>query len=271
MRPIRVALSGSGTKAPAHVGALQAISDAGFSPIEMCGTSGGALVSALYSCGMSLADLRELAMTMDWAPLMSGSLMSIITGKGYSSGNALLQWLQKQTAGKTFDDIDMELTIVSSDISSEVPYLFSKKLTPKTPIALAGRASASIPIYFVPVVIDGKVLVDGGLVSNCPVDELTEDGVPRIGIDLAGMNSPLSPGEDGITKIAPHLIDLMVQSTEDAHIAIGKMTGAIVAQVPCGYASPLDKSLNPVLRNRLYTDGYATTKAALAQFAGVTV
>lgn len=267
MSPIRVALSGSGTKAPAHVGALQAIIDAGFTIKELCGTSGGALVSALFAAGMPMKDLHSLAMTMNWAPLMSGSLWSIITGKGYSSGNALLQFMTENTGGKMFDDIGIDLTIVSSDVSNEVPYLFSKTLTPKTSLALAGRASASIPIFFEPVVIGNAVLADGGLVSNCPVDELTVDDAPRIGIDLAGKNSPLKAGQYGLTKLAPHLIDLMIQSTEDAHIAIGKMRGAHIAQVPCGYASPLDRNMDFATRARLYADGYAATKAALANIA----
>jgi len=263
MKPIRVALSGSGTKAPAHVGALQACIDAGFWPKEVCGTSGGALVAALFACGMSMSDLHSLAMTMSWAPLMSGSLWSIITGKGYSSGDALLKFMTEKTGGKIFADLDIDLTIVASDISNEVPYLFSNKLTPGMPIAVAGRASASIPIFFEPVIIGTAVLVDGGLVSNCPVDELTVDDVPRVGIDLAGKNSPLKPGQYGLTKLAPHLIDLMIQSTEDAHITIGKMKGAVIAQVPCGYASPLDRNMAFATRARLYADGYASTAAAL--------
>lgn len=262
-KQIRVALSGSGTKASAHVGALQAVIDAGFSIKELCGTSGGALVGALFACGMSVADLRALAMTMDWAPLMSGSIWSILTGKGYSSGAALLNFMMDKTGGKTFADLDVELTIVSSDISNEVPYLFSKSLTPSTSVALAGRASASIPIFFRPVVIGSAVLADGGLVSNCPVDELTIDSIPRLGIELAGKNSPLIPGKYGINKLAPHLIDLMIQSTEDAHITIGKMSGATVAQVPCGWASPLDRKMPLALRQELYDAGYAATAAAL--------
>lgn len=262
-KKIRVALSGSGTKAPAHVGALAAIEAAGYEIVELAGTSGGALCASLYACGMDAAALKSLVMTMDWAPLMSGSIWSIITGKGFSSGNALLQFMTEKTAGKTFEELDIELTIVSSDISNEVPFMFSKALTPKTAIALAGRASASIPIFFQPVVIGNAVLVDGGLVSNCPVDELTIDDAPRIGIDLAGKNSPLLPGQYGLTKLAPHLIDLMIQSTEDAHISIGKMQGASIAQVQCGFASPLDRNMDLVARQKLFDAGYNATAAAL--------
>jgi NTE family protein len=263
MKPIRVALSGSGTKAPAHVGALQAIVDAGFTIIELAGTSGGALISALYACGMPLTQLRSLAMTMDWAPLMAGSLMSVITGKGYSSGNALLQFMQTNTGGKTFEQLPIDLTIMSSDVSNEVPFIFSEKSTPQAQIAFAGRASASIPLFFAPVVIGDSVLVDGGLVSNCPVDQLKIDRAPRLGIELTGKDTPFAGGKYGLMDMASHLVDLMIQSTEDAHIEIGELAGATIAQVPTGYASSLDKNMNAVIRGRLFTDGYNATATAL--------
>jgi NTE family protein len=263
MKPIRVALSGSGTKAPSHVGALQAVVDAGFTIIELAGTSGGALISALYACGMPLSQLHNLSMTMDWAPLMAGSLMSILTGKGYSSGNALLQFMLTNTGGQTFAQLPIDLTIMSSDVSNEYPYIFSQSLTPQTQVALAGRASASIPLFFAPVVIGDSVLVDGGLVSNCPVDQLKIDRAPRLGIELTGKDTPFTGGKYSLMDMASHLVDLMIQSTEDAHIEIGKLAGATIAQVPTGYASSLDKNMNAITRARLFNDGYNAAAAAL--------
>ena len=55
MKPIRVALSGSGFRLGAQLGALQAISDAGFEIVQIAGASGGSIVAALFASGMSLA------------------------------------------------------------------------------------------------------------------------------------------------------------------------------------------------------------------------
>lgn len=65
---IRVALSGSGFRLGAHLGALQAIVDAGYEVVELAGTSGGSIVSAMFAGGMKLADMHELCMQMDWSP-----------------------------------------------------------------------------------------------------------------------------------------------------------------------------------------------------------
>lgn len=271
MKPkIRVALSGSGTKAPAHVGALAAIENAGYEIVELAGTSGGALCAGLYACGMRAMALHDLVMEMDWTPLMAVSPWSILSGKGYCSGNALLNFMTEQTRGRTFADLDVDLTIMASDVSNEVPYRFDRQLTPNTAIALAGRASASIPIVFAPVLIGDAVLMDGGMVVNLPVDLLSVDSIPRIGIELTAKCEPLKPGHHGLNKVVPHLIDLMIESTEDAHIQIGKLQGAVVAQVETGFASSLDRKMVRATRERLYANGYAATAAALAKIAAST-
>lgn len=263
MKPIRVALSGSGTKVGAHIGALQAIVDAGYTIVELAGTSGGSIVAALYACGMPLTVMHELVLRMDWSSMMAMSPLSVLRFHGWCSGDNLFDFLHMKTHAKTFEDLDIDLTIVASDISNEVPFLFSRKLTPTMSVALAARSSASIPIVFAPIVIGNAVLNDGGLVVNLPVDLLTNDDVPRIGIELTGKRSPLKPGKYGLNKVIPHLIDLMIQSTEDAHISIGKMQGATIAQVDSGWASSLDRKMPLVIRQKLFDAGYAATKAAL--------
>lgn len=264
MKPIRVALSGSGTKVGAHIGALQAIVDAGYTIVELAGTSGGSIVSALYACGMPLPDIHALALTMDWTPLMAKSPITIFKRMGWCSGNNLLDFLAAKTFGRTFSELEMDLTIVASDVSNEVPYIFSNTLTPDTQVALAARASASIPLFFAPVIIGNAVLNDGGLVVNLPVDLLKCDDIPRIGIELTGKRSPLRQGEYSLNKVIPHLIDLMIQSTEDAHIAIGKASGASVVQVDTGWASSLDRNMSAVIRKCLFEAGYSATQRTLS-------
>jgi predicted acylesterase/phospholipase RssA len=99
-KPIRVALSGSGFRLGAHLGALQAIADAGYEVIELAGTSGGSIVASLYASGMPLDVLKELCMTLDWSPMMSFSPWALLTKQSFCSGNALLQFLEKLTGDR---------------------------------------------------------------------------------------------------------------------------------------------------------------------------
>jgi len=269
-KPIRVALSGSGFRLGAHLGALQAIEDAGYEVIELAGTSGGSIVASLYASGMSLADLRQLCMTMDWSPMMSFSPWAFISKQAFCSGETLLDFLTKQTEGKTFADLSVDLKVIASDLLTEKEFVFSRATTSDAPIALAARASASIPIVFAPVAYGDALMVDGGCCNNVPASVLTADYAPRVGIYLESDDSALKPGSYGLATLAPRIIDLLLASNEDSHVALDTKNGATIVRVQTGYASSLDRNMPTAIRQRLIDDGYATTKAALAQFAGVT-
>lgn len=266
-KPIRVALSGSGFRLGAHLGALQAIEDAGYEVIELAGTSGGSIVASLYASGMPLDVLREMCMTLDWSPMMSFSPWSLVTKQAFCTGNALLQFLQKLTDGKTFADLAIDLKVIASDLLTEKEHEFSKATAPTMPVALAARASASIPIVFAPVPYGDVLCVDGGCTDNLPASNLTVDDVPRIGIYLESDDAPLLPGAYGLKTLAPRIIDLLLASNEATHIALDTKDGATIVRVPTGYASSLDRNMAAATRQRLYNDGYAYTNAVLGKLA----
>lgn len=263
LKPIRVALSGSGFRLGAHVGALQAIDDAGYDVVELAGTSGGSIVASLYAAGMTLAEMRQMLMEMDWAPMMSFSPWALLTRQAFCSGSALLDFLQRHIGGKTFADLSIELKVIASDLLTEREFEFGRSSTPAAPVALAARASASIPVVFAPVSFGCTLLVDGGCTDNLPASNLTVDDVPRLGIYLESADTPLLPGAYGLRTLAPRIIDLLLASNEASHIALDAHAGATIVTVPTGYASSLDRNMPVATRQRLYDDGYGATKEAL--------
>jgi len=265
MKPIRVAFSGSGFKVPAHVGALQAIADAGYQPVELAGTSGGSICAALFAAGMPLSDMKTLALTHDWSDMMSFSPLAALRMRGFCDGKNLLAWMTEHTGGKTFADLSVDLTAVASNIVNEGAFDFSRAQTPDVPVALAVRSSTSIPFVFEPVAVAGALLSDGGMVNNIPVDRLKADAVPRLGVQLVSMELPLKPK----ARLWPHqfamrLIDLMLSACESTHVSAAQAAGARMAFVETGYASTLDRNMPTEIRQRLFDDGYAATKKALA-------
>lgn len=263
-KSIRVALSGSGFRLPAHLGALRAIHDKGFNVIELAGTSGGSIVAALYAAGMTLDAMYDLCMGLDWSPMMRFSPWTLLTKQALCDGDALLDLLTKHTEGKTFAALDVDLKVIASDLATEKEFVFSRETTPDAPIALAARASASIPIVFAPVTYGSTIAVDGGCANNVPASVLTVDSVPRLGIYLQSDDSPLKPGKYGLATLAPRIIDLMLASNEASHVALDTHNGASIVSVPTGYASSFDRSMSQATRLRLFKDGYAATQAALA-------
>lgn len=269
MKRIRIAFSGSGFKVPAHVGALQAVADAGYQPVELAGTSGGSICAALFAAGMSLSDMKTLALTHNWSDMMSFSPLAALRMRGFCNGATLLAWMKDHTGGKTFAELPIDLTAVASNVANEGAFDFSRVATPDVPVAVAVRSSTSIPFVFAPVALGDALLSDGGMVNNIPVDRLTVDDVPRLGVQLVSQELPLRPK----ARLLPHqfamrLIDLMLSACESTHVSAAQAAGACMAFVETGYASTLDRNMPLEIRQRLFDDGYVATKTALA--AGVT-
>lgn len=263
MKNIRLAFSGSGFKFPAHVGAFNAIVELGYTPIEVAGTSGGSIISALIASGMSAEEMKELSMTYDWSPMLSFSPLSMITGKGYCNGKNLLNFLLEKTKGLKFSDLPIDLTIMSSDITNLRPFKWSKETTPYAQIALASRASASIPIVYNPVVYNGTIHMDGGMANNIPVMKLKQDDVLRVGIELVSTGTPLSPGPHNTPSLSPRTIELMLSSNESTQVMFGQYSGAKIVDVETGFCSGLDRNMTTETRQKLYDNGYNSVMSSL--------
>jgi|HubBroStandDraft_4_1064222.scaffolds.fasta_scaffold34023_3 NTE family protein len=262
-KTIRVALSGSGFLLPAHVGALHAIADAGYEPIEMAATSGGSIVASLACSGMPLDVMKDLAMTFDWSPMMSLSPWSALRLRGYCSGDKLLHFLHTKTHQLTFHNLVADLKIMASDIATKEPFVFSKATTPEIKIGTAARASAAIPLIYEPVILGDLILFDGGMVANMPADLLTPGDVPRIGIDLVSDASFMPPSKYSLLKALPRFIDMLMDSGEAAEIGKSELLGTRIIQVPTGFASSLDKKMALGTRERLFRVGYEATASAI--------
>ncbi len=204
MRPARktigVALSGGGANGLAQIGVLKAFDEAGISVDYIAGTSMGAIIGGLYSCGYTTVDLEKIAQTIPWKSFIS-------LNSDYSRSNIFLEQqrirdrasiairlknlkliipralnsAQKMT--QTLDLLALNALYHAADDFSSLPVNFKavttdlvsgKRITLHAgSLSEAMRASSTVPILSEPVVKDDYHLVDGGLVANLPVDELT--------------------------------------------------------------------------------------------------
>jgi NTE family protein len=266
-KAIRLALSGSGFKFPAHVGALMAVRDAGFKPIQYAGTSGGSIIAMLAACGMDLDDMHTLTMTTDWSDMLTFSPWSLIANKGYCSGDTLLNWMIDKSDGKTFAELDTDLVIMASDITNAAPFEFSRRTTPNVKVALAARASASIPVAYAPVEYNGYLLEDGGVENNIPADKLILDSVPRLGIQLVSKSAPLTPGGHSFLSTLPRLVNMLLDANENTHVDLEEQEGTHFAFVETGFANGLDRNMSASVMMQLRNNGYASAQRALASLA----
>ena len=146
----------------AHVDVITVLEEAGLKPQIVVGTSAGSLVAALYATGKTSAQLQQTALNMEEVAITDWMLP--IFGRGMFRGEALARYVNELTANRLIENMVIPLGIVATDINSGQAVLFQKGDT-----GTAVRAFSAVPAVFVPVRINGRDYVDGGLVSPVPV------------------------------------------------------------------------------------------------------
>jgi NTE family protein len=180
---VGVALGGGGARGLAHIGVLKAFEESDVPVDAMTGTSVGALIGALYAAGVSTAKMEQMSQEIGWSSLTNYSRYSlfrlIVTEQKLSSQNMEL-YLQQHIGNRQFDELKIPFACVATDFQTGERVVFREGS-----VALAARASSTIPGLFEPVVFRHRFLVDGGLVSNIPTDLLTLMGADIIvGVDV---------------------------------------------------------------------------------------
>jgi NTE family protein len=212
---VDLVFEGGGIKGIGLVGALVALEERGYQPQNLAGTSAGALTAALLATGYTAAELRELALGLDYrafrdrgwedqVPLLERPL-SMLLDLGFYEGAYLLDWIRARLEAKgvrTFADLvhpayaddprfRSRLQVIASDVTKHELLVLPRDAArlgiepDDLDVALAVRMSMSIPVFFEPVRFENPktgethVIVDGGMLSNYPVWLFDcDDGVP---------------------------------------------------------------------------------------------
>lgn len=179
---VGLALGGGGFKGLSHLGVLEVFEQNDI-PIDLiAGTSIGALVAALYACG------TDLALTIRYAEKFNykGHLDFCLHQAGFIKGESIQQLIATLTKNWTFDRTRLPLCVVATDIVTGEKVVLSSGR-----IHEAVRASISLPGIFLPYELDGRTLVDGGLLDNVPAGVVREMGADVvIAVDIGVQVTP---------------------------------------------------------------------------------
>ncbi|OGE89063.1 MAG: hypothetical protein A3J07_00310 [Candidatus Doudnabacteria bacterium RIFCSPLOWO2_02_FULL_49_13] len=178
---IGLALSGSAGRAAAHVGIIEVFLENGIPIDVIVGCSSGALVAVSYAAG-TMDAMRQISLTINKRILWDHVSLRGARGGLFHFHNPVAEdTLKKITKGLKFEDLPVKAGVTTSDIrSGELITITAGSLTQ------ALKASVALPGLFEPVMINNRLLVDGGLINvvpALPTKQLGADIV--IGIDLA--------------------------------------------------------------------------------------
>jgi NTE family protein len=243
---IGLALSGGGALGLAEIGVIQWMEENHIPVDRIAGTSMGGIIGAMYATGMSPAEIQKFAEAINWdeaflpepvytqlsyrrkqdrreflidAPL--GLKHGLRGPNGYNSGQGIGLLLDRiafpESGIASFDDLPIPFRCVATDMLSGEGVVLRDG-----PLAQAVRASMAIPGVFTPVEINGRVLADGGMVQNIPVET-----VLAMNADVVfGVELRLPPGDpnqlEHIAGVLSRAIDVMIMQNERRSLALAK-------------------------------------------------
>jgi NTE family protein len=162
-RRVALALGSGGARGFAHIGVLQVLDERGFEVVAVAGSSMGALVGGVMAAG-------RLTEFTEWATgLKQRDVLRLLDPKwalaGVLAADRLIDHLDGFLDDALIEDLPIPYTAVATDITSRREVWFQKGL-----LRSAIRASIAIPGLITPVVADGRVLADGGLLNPVPIE-----------------------------------------------------------------------------------------------------
>lgn len=204
MYNIGFVLSGGGARGFAHLGIIQALSELGIRPDIISGVSAGAIVGAFMASGKSPQETHEL--------IKLGNLLKYthiqIPKTGLLRMDGLMKTLEKEIPYQNIEDLPTPLILGTTNLTTA-----NMEYRQTGPLSKTVQASASIPVLFSPVEMDGCMMADGGLLDNIPIQ-------PLIGNCRKIVVSNVNPVEKpviltGLVQIIVRILQLSVMARID--------------------------------------------------------
>jgi NTE family protein len=170
-KKIGLALSGGGARGFAHVGVLKVLAEHNI-PIDfIAGTSIGSFVGGALASGMSESEIEKMALGIRWIDLTRPSFSPMALLSNAPMG----KFIERHFPARRFEDLKIPFATVTCDLKTEEIVV----LKDKGDIVPAIRASCAVPAVFTPIQENGRMLVDGGVMSLVPID-----AVKALGADI---------------------------------------------------------------------------------------
>lgn len=202
-------LSGGAVRGAAHLGVLAVLDEAGIRPDLVVGTSVGSAVGALYAAGQRPEALLDLLEPVSWRSLVE---LSLTSGRSLFGTAGFERYLRERLERRSFEELALPFRAVACDLLSGEAVALGEG-----DVVEAVLASCALPGLFPPVERDGRLLVDGGVVDNLPLEVAFTMGADYcIGVDLLPPFRPDGPAPGNFFEVWERSLYLMIRGGHPA-------------------------------------------------------
>lgn len=164
-KKVALVLSSGGARGYVHIGAIEELEEQGYEITAVAGTSMGALIGGMYAAG-KLEEVKEWMVSLSVREIFSLVDMSLSLNH-LVKGEKVMEALKQIVPDVNIEDLPVPFCAVATDIKNHEEVVFDKGS-----LYEAIRASISIPSFFKPVISDGRVLIDGGVMNPLPLNRV---------------------------------------------------------------------------------------------------
>ncbi len=209
-------LGGGGLKGLAHVGAHQALAEAGVAPAGVVGTSIGALVGACFAAGMGWKELAPLAFALRRGDIARINrrvlLINGIRQESLLLAEPLRAYIRAVLPVRDWDDLRIPFQVNAVDLETGDTVWFGTGADTSVSLEDALYASAALPVFYPPVEVGGRILVDGGVEFTLGLGraaELGATGLVAVDVGSGKRSHPQRVREQGLIALHQRVFSIM--------------------------------------------------------------
>ena len=181
---VALVLGSGGARGLAHIGAIEALEERGYKITSIAGCSMGSIIAGMYAAGQ-LKEAKEWFLSVDKQLILRMMDINLLSGNSLVKGERIIAELEKVVPDRPLEELNIPCSIVATDMihSDEVVFRTGSLFE-------AVRASISIPLFFKPVQIGARLLIDGGILNPLPLHVIERTpGDILVAADISGKDS----------------------------------------------------------------------------------
>ena len=181
---VALVLGSGGARGLAHIGAIEALEEHGYTITSIAGCSMGSIIAGMYAAGQ-MKEAKAWFLSVDKQLILRMMDINLLSNNSLVKGERIIRELEKVVPDRPIEELNIPCSIVASDMMNTEEVVFRSGS-----LFEAVRASISIPLFFKPIQIENRLLIDGGILNPLPLHivERTEGDI-LVAMDISGKDA----------------------------------------------------------------------------------